>query len=87
MELFSKDDGAKEIISQMAAGAEKAVMNIPNGGRNKTGFADSQYRRVIIEFEKTIIGKSKLELKKTENEIHHLYKPFQQRRKVRYRLC
>lgn len=61
MELFAKDGDAKEIIGQMADGAEKAVFNIPNGGRNKTGRADSQYRKVIIEFEKTIAGKVKLD--------------------------
>ena len=61
MELFKQDAEAKEIISQMAGGAEKAIFNIPNGGRNKTGRADSQYRKVIIEFEKSISGKAKLE--------------------------
>ena len=66
-EWFREDPTAKQIISQMAMGAEKSVFNIPkntknqDGTRLKTGRADTQYRQVIIEFENDIQAKAKRE--------------------------
>lgn len=60
-ELFKNDPDAMSIVKQMAAGAEKAVFNIPKANRNKTGFADTQYRQVIIEFENDIKNAAKRE--------------------------
>lgn len=60
-DLFTSDATALAIIRQMAAGAERAVFNIPKPGRTKTGRADTQYRQVIIEFEKDIKNPAKRE--------------------------
>ena len=60
-QVFGPDTSARAIINQLAGGAEKKVLNIPKGDRSKTGFADTQYRKVIIEFEYDIKNKSKLE--------------------------
>lgn len=62
-DVFQGDEAAREIISQLAGGAERKVLNIPkttrDGETNKTGFADTQYRQVIIEFENAIKTDSK----------------------------
>lgn len=47
--LFNQDDRAREVIDNMSLGAE-AVVNVPLPERIKTGYADTQYGRVIIEF-------------------------------------
>ncbi len=60
-DLFKHDAEATAIISQMAAGAERAIFNIPKQGKQKTGRADTQYRQVIIEFEKDIKNAAKRE--------------------------
>jgi methylase of polypeptide subunit release factors len=65
-EWFKKDDEAKKIISQMALGAEKTILNIPKKDKsgessNRSGRADTQYRQVIIEFENDIQAKAKRE--------------------------
>ncbi len=65
-EWFKKDEDAKKIISQMALGAEKTILNIPKKDKsgessNRSGRADTQYRQVIIEFENDIQAKSKRE--------------------------
>lgn len=56
--LFDKDPLIAKIIDEFDTGAETTVFNIPLAHRTKTGSADTQYRNVIIEFEK--------DLKKTE---------------------
>ena len=65
-EWFKKDEEAKKIISQMALGAEKTILNIPKKDKsgessNRSGRADTQYRQVIIEFENDIQAKAKRE--------------------------
>ncbi len=60
-ELFRDDPDALVIVKQMITGAEKAVFNIPKASRVKTGRADTQYRQVIIEFEKDIKNVAKRE--------------------------
>ncbi|MCS3856468.1 SAM-dependent methyltransferase [Salinibacter ruber] len=47
--LFNQDDRAREVIDDMSLGAE-AVVEVPLPERIKTGYADTQYGRVIIEF-------------------------------------
>jgi len=55
MELFKKNDEIKDIISKMSLGAETTILNIPiNKDKTKTGRADTQYGKVIIEFEKDL---------------------------------
>jgi len=55
MELFKKNDEIKDIISKMSLGAETTIINIPiNKDQTKTGRADTQYGKVIIEFEKDL---------------------------------
>jgi len=56
--LFDKDPILASIINEIDTGAEKTIFNIPLEHRKKTGSADTQYRNVIIEFER--------DLKKTE---------------------
>lgn len=56
--LFDKDPLIARLIDEFDTGAETTVFNIPLAHRTKTGSADTQYRNVIIEFEK--------DLKKTE---------------------
>ncbi len=56
--LFDKDPLIAKLIDEFDTGAETTVFNIPLAHRTKTGSADTQYRNVIIEFEK--------DLKKTE---------------------
>lgn len=51
IDLFGNDDKARATINQMTLGAEKAVLNIPMKDRLKTGRADTQFGRTIIEFE------------------------------------
>ncbi|NTW48410.1 MAG: N-6 DNA methylase [Chlorobiales bacterium] len=53
-QLFRDDGDALEVIRKMASGAEMTVFNIPLRNRTKTGKADSQYNRVIIEWEKDL---------------------------------
>ena len=65
-EWFKKDEEAKKIISQMALGAEKTILNIPKKDKSgesaqRSGRADTQYRQVIIEFENDIQAKAKRE--------------------------
>ncbi len=60
-DLFKADADALAIVKQMAAGAEKAIFNIPKAGKTKTGRADTQYRQVIIEFENDIKNNAKRE--------------------------
>ena len=50
-QLYIDNDEAKQIIKQMQKGAEKNVYNIPLKNRLKTGRADTQYGKIIIEFE------------------------------------
>lgn len=47
--LFNENDRAREIIDDMSLGAE-SVVDVPLPERTKTGYADTQYGRVIIEF-------------------------------------
>ncbi len=55
MELFKKNDEVKDIISKMSLGAETTIFNIPiNKDKTKTGRVDTQYGKVIIEFEKDL---------------------------------
>jgi methylase of polypeptide subunit release factors len=49
--LFGSDEKARQLIDGMSLGAEQVVFNIPLPERVKTGFADTQYGNVIIEFE------------------------------------
>lgn len=60
-QVFASSDAAKRLIQEFAGGAEKKVMRIFRGdGTTKTGFADTQYRNVIIEFEPDIKAPAKL---------------------------
>lgn len=46
---------AKEIIRQFSLGTEKAVLNIHREGKaSRRGRADTQYQRIIIEFERDL---------------------------------
>ena len=47
--LFNQDERAREVIDNMSLGAE-SVVDVPLPERIKTGYADTQYGRVIIEF-------------------------------------
>jgi hypothetical protein len=51
-DLFGADGGARQIIYGLQEGSEAKVENIPLKHRKKTGSADSQYRSLIIEFER-----------------------------------
>lgn len=51
LRLFDQDNNSSEVIDQMAMGSEKTIFNIPLKERIKTGRADTQYGKVIIEFE------------------------------------
>lgn len=53
--LFSDDINLISIIDAMDLGAEKTVFSIPLEHRLKTGNADTQYRNIIIEFEKDLV--------------------------------
>ncbi len=69
MELYKKNDEIKEIISKMSLGAEKMVFDIPiNKCSTKTGRVDTQYGKVIIEFEK--------DLNKTKNHAEEQLKEY-----------
>ena len=60
-QVFAGSEPAKRLIQEFAGGAEKKVMRIFRGdGTTKTGFADTQYRNVIIEFEPDIKAPAKL---------------------------
>ncbi|MBI5403449.1 MAG: N-6 DNA methylase [Ignavibacteriae bacterium] len=52
--IFDKDVDARKIINKMSLGAEKTIFNIPLKDRLKTGSADTQYGKVIIEFERDL---------------------------------
>ncbi|HPG29654.1 MAG TPA: N-6 DNA methylase [bacterium] len=52
--IFFKDDSVKKIINSINLGAEKTIFNIPKRNGLKTGFADTQYNSVIIEFERDL---------------------------------
>jgi hypothetical protein len=53
--LFGANAGAREIIDKFTIGAEKIVLNIHRQGKvSNHGRADTQYQRVIIEFEKDL---------------------------------
>ncbi|MDC7684520.1 N-6 DNA methylase [Asticcacaulis sp. BYS171W] len=52
--LFDGDD-AGEIIRQFSLGTEKAILNVHRAGKlSQRGRADTQYQRIIIEFEKDL---------------------------------
>jgi len=51
---FAGDVSAQEIISKIALGAERIVVNIPRGPSARTGRADSQTTTLIIEWEKDL---------------------------------
>jgi type I restriction-modification system DNA methylase subunit len=51
LRLFDDDPNARTIINKMSLGSEHAIFNIKLKNRTKTGFADTQYNNVIIEFE------------------------------------
>lgn len=53
--LFDEDDSVRETIHQMSLGAEKVIVNIPCKSRFGTGYADTQYGKVIIEFKKDLM--------------------------------
>ncbi|MCK6650300.1 MAG: N-6 DNA methylase, partial [Bacteroidia bacterium] len=52
--LYDNESSLRKIIDEFDAGSEKVVYNIPLAHRNKIGFADTQYRNVIIEFERDL---------------------------------
>jgi hypothetical protein len=53
--LFSGNAAASEIIDKFTIGAEKVVFNVHRQGKaSNYGRADTQYQRVIIEFEKDL---------------------------------
>ncbi len=60
--LFDFDPELRDIINRMSLGAEKTIMDIPRKVRTKTGYADTQYGQVIIEFKKNL-SKSSSEAK------------------------
>lgn len=52
--IFKDDKEINELIDNMSLGAEKTIMNIPLRKGSKTGAADTQYNKVIIEFENNL---------------------------------
>lgn len=65
-EWFKDNTEAKRIIAQMARGAEKTIFNIHKISKNgeyvnSSGRADTQYRKVIIEYENDIKSNTKRE--------------------------
>ncbi len=50
-DLFSNNAEARQAINEFTLGAERTIFRIPLKDRLKTGFADTQYRKIIIEFE------------------------------------
>lgn len=52
--LYQKDETALLAITEMAKGAEARISKIELPTRTKTGFADTQSRNLIIEFEKDL---------------------------------
>ncbi|NJL59855.1 MAG: restriction endonuclease, partial [Desulfobacteraceae bacterium] len=52
--LFDSDPALKDVINRMSLGAEKTILDIPHKVRTKTGYADIQYGKVIIEFKKNL---------------------------------
>lgn len=54
LRLFDHDERASQVIDKMSLGSEKLVMNIPLKDRIKTGYADTQYNTVIIEYENNL---------------------------------
>lgn len=51
---FAGDPGAQAVISKIALGAERIVVNIPRGPSARTGRADSHTTTLIIEWEKDL---------------------------------
>lgn len=51
--LFNQNERAREVIDEMSLGAE-SVVKIPLPERVKTGYADTQYGHVIIEFKEDL---------------------------------
>ncbi|KEO55622.1 N-6 DNA methylase [Thalassospira permensis] len=51
---FSDDNGAQQLVSALALGAERVVANIPRGERKSYGRADTQTETIIIEWEKDL---------------------------------
>src|SRR4051794_34464807 len=49
--IYQSDKDAQAIIQDLAHGAEKMIANIPKGGRNARGRADTQTNTLIIEWE------------------------------------
>lgn len=52
--MFSSDDAAQQLITDMAMGAECTISNIPRGSNIGRGRADTQTETVIIEWEKDL---------------------------------
>ncbi|MBI5726842.1 MAG: N-6 DNA methylase, partial [Ignavibacteriales bacterium] len=52
--LFDKEPGTAKLINDFDSGAETCIHNIPMPKKSKTGYADTQYRNVIIEFERDL---------------------------------
>ena len=52
--LFPDDNSVQKIIDKMSLGAEKTILNIPYKTHTKTGYVDTQYSKVIIEFKKNL---------------------------------
>lgn len=52
--LYKKDEDALAAIQNMSMGAEARISKIELPTRSKTGFADTQSRNLIIEFEKDL---------------------------------
>src|SRR5690625_2998465 len=50
-DLFSNNKEARQAINEFTLGAERTIFKIPLKDRLKTGHADTQYRKIIIEFE------------------------------------
>ncbi len=52
--LFDSEPVLSDMLDKMSLGAEKQILCIPQPTRTKTGYADTQYGNVIIEFEKDL---------------------------------
>jgi hypothetical protein len=51
---FVKDEGAQQLITALAKGAERTIANIPRAATLTRGRADTQTETVIIEWEKDL---------------------------------
>jgi type I restriction-modification system DNA methylase subunit len=52
--LFGETPTGAEALNEMSLGAERTILNVPVAHRSERGRADTQYRNVIIEFEKDL---------------------------------